>query len=657
MFGPGVLKFADSQFAGELVMRKTVALPATLIVALACCLFQPEARAQQSAGAVKFNPLRDAYYGDLHLHTSYSLDAYLHETTKVDPDQAYRFAKGEVVNYLGQPVQRREPLDFLAVTDHSEILGVFSELEDPSSVVSQSDMGKRLRALLASVTSSDGRIDFTLALKDPSWSNQFGAFSRDYLIGRKNKLPENLRSESRAAWTREIDFANRHYEPGRFTTFIAYEWSATPSGANLHRNVIFKGNSAPYPFTSLDSKEPQDLWDWLEAIRKNGYEALAIPHNGNASNGLMYDWVRNDYMDRAYAEERQANEPLSEIAQHKGASETHPLLSPNDEFANYEIFDFIESGRLQVGRLQGSYLRDALSAGLVLQRNLGTNPFKYGFVGGSDLHSGLSVSAQADYAGSLWTVNMGGGKPTKEQVAGGLASSDVTLTGVTLKTTSGNLTGAWAQSNTRESIYDALRRRETFATSGTRLKFRFFGGWSFPKELQQQKDWISTAYAKGVPMGGDLPARPLQASGPSFAIWAVKDANSGNLDRVQVIKVWEKDGQQNEKVFDVVWAGQRKPDSKTGKLLPVGDSVDLRTGKYTNTIGAAELETVWTDTEFDPRRFAAYYLRVLEIPTPRWSTLLAIEDAVPLSKDVPATEQQRGWSSPIWYTPTGPLNE
>ena len=363
------------------------------------------------------NPFRNAYYGDLHLHTSYSLDAYFIGAAKVDPDLAYRFAKGEIIEYLGQRVQRREPLDFLAVTDHAENIGVLDQLDDPESEFSQSTVGKKLGALLRSVTTPDGRRDFSLSTTKPGDPDPLDDIWRDYIGAKPNKLPAELRSVPRAAWAREIDFANRNYEPGKFTTFIAYEWTSQPSAANLHRNVIFRGNTAPSPFSAFDSTDPQDLWAWLESIRKQGFEALAIPHNGNASNGLMYDWVTApDYMDRDYAQHRQANEPLSEIAQNKGASETNPLLSPNDEFANYEIFDFMESYRRQVGRVEGSYLRDALGAGLVLQRKLGSNPFKYGFVGGSDLHSGLSVSAQADFAGSHWTANLGGGKPAQEEV-------------------------------------------------------------------------------------------------------------------------------------------------------------------------------------------------------------------------------------------------
>ncbi len=628
--------------------------PAALALTLLASLQIHLTALAQAPAAVKVNPLRAAYYGDLHLHTSYSLDAYM-RGTKIDPDEAYRFAKGEVLTYLGQSVRRRESLDFLAVTDHSEMIGVYHELEDPGSGFSNSAVGKTLRALFAAITGPDGRHDLTRLRKDPGLADRWETFWREsgdsiFPSSIDKKLPYAREADARNAWNRVIGCANRNYEPGKFTTFVAYEWSSAPHNANLHRNVIFSGNAAPYPFTSFDSTDPQDLWNWLEKIRREGFEALAIPHNANASNGLMYDWLGERMMDRPYAEERQANEPLSEISQTKGASETHPLLSPNDEFADYEIYDFMENWRKQVGRPQGSYLRDALSAGLVLQRRLGTNPFKYGFVGGSDLHSGLSMSAQADHAGDVFVANIGGGKPTQEQAIRRLAPAG-DGTDVDLKMTSGNLTGVWAESNTRESIYGALRRRETFATSGTRLKFRFFGGWSFSNRLLQEKDWVATAYSKSVPMGGDLPREPAKGGAPAFAIWAIKDPNGASLDRVQVVKVWEEAGQQKEKVFDVAWAGDRKPDPKTGRLPAIRDTVDLKTGRYTNDSGAAELRSVWTDPEFNSERYAAYYLRVLEIPTPRWSTLLALENGLPLPDAVPATEQQRGWSSPIWYSP------
>ncbi len=580
--------------------------------------------------AAKDNPLREAYFGDLHLHTSYSIDAYLSGTTSVDPEEAYRFAKGEVVNYLGQDVRRREPLDFLAVTDHAENLGVLPALDDPDSAHYRSRMAQASRAL---------RTD---RLRDRAL---YYSFLGDYFVGSNNKLPDELKPLATAAWAREIQFANRHYVPGKFTTFIAYEWTAFQNGGNLHRNVIFKGDAAPFPFSSLDSKAPEDLWNWLETIRKQGFEALAIPHNGNGSNGLMYDWIDSFILPIAknYVQLRQTNEPLSEISQTKGSSETHPLLSPNDEFADYEIVDSWEGIRRRAGRLQGSYVRDALSRGLVLQREIGANPYKFGFVGGSDYHNGFSESAQADFAGGK-SRNVDAGRLTRDQareLLGGARSR---------RLTAGNLTGVWAERNTRDSIYDALRRKETFATTGSRLRFRFFGGWHFDDTILEKEDWVAAAYAGGVPMGGDLPAKPASSAAPTFVVWASKDPNGGNLDRVQVVKVWEENGKQQEKVFDVAWSGNRRRDSQSGKVLAVGNTVDLQTGRYANDIGSTEIRAVWRDPQFNDRQLAAYYLRVLEIPTPRWSTLLALEKKLPLAEDVSAIIQQRGWSSPIWYT-------
>jgi hypothetical protein len=399
---------------------------------------------------------------------------------------------------------------------------------------------------------------------------------------------------------------------------------------------------------------PEDLWAWLAKIKTQGYEALAIPHNSNASFGLMFDWVKLDGrpMDRPYAEMRQSYEPLVEISQNKGASDTHPLLSTQDEFANFEIFDRSLVSK-RPSQPAGSYVRDALSRGLVIQRKIGANPFKYGMAGASDLHGTLQVSNQEDYAGNAGGANLGGGRPTKEQARTILtnAGQGAPVLDMQILTTAGSLTGAWAESNTRESIYNALRRREAFATTGTKLKVRVFGGWTLDRKLFKHSDWVKTAYATGVPMGSDLP--PKKGAAPRFAVWAAKDPNGANLDRIQVIKVWEEDGKQGEKIFDVVWSGDRKIDRTTGKVPAVGDTVDLHTGKYENSIGAAELKAVWTDPEFDPKRLAAYYLRVLEIPTPRWSTLLAIKNDLPISGAVPAVEQQRAWSSPIWYTPSG----
>ncbi len=578
---------------------------------------------------VSVNPLRQAYFGDLHLHTSYSLDTYLGGAMGVDPDTAYRFARGEVVDFMGQPMRRREPLDFLAVTDHIEGLGVANELDDPESPLSRSAVGQALRALVEAMTGADGRADVENFLDKPREYADLLTLSQAYAWGRKNELPEEFRPASTAAWARSVEFANRNYRPGRFTTFIAYEWTSAADGANLHRNVIFRGDATPAPFTAWDSRHPEALWDWLDAIREQGFEALAIPHNGNASDGLMFAWLdsASGYIDRRYAEQRQANEPLSEISQNKGTSETHPLLSPNDELANYEIYDYMEGDRRHPGRPAGSYLRDALSRGLVLQREVGVNPYKYGFAGASDLHSGLSVSAQADYAGSYYKPNTAAGRPSRAEAASILTVGSRRVE-QNRQTMPGSLTGVWAESNTRESIYDALRRRETFATTGTRLKVRFFGGWALTDALLNEPDWVESAYRGSVPMGGDLPAPPAGVGAPSFAVWASKDPAGANLDRLQVIKVWEDAGQQHERVFDVA------------STTPL------------NSAGSPELKVVWKDPDFDPQQLAAYYVRVLEIPSPRWTTLLAAEAGVPVPSDVPAKIQQRAWSSPIWYTPT-----
>ena len=571
---------------------------------------------------------KEAFYGDLHLHTTNSFDAYVLMGTRTTPEDAYRFSRGDTIDYLGQPIRRSFPLDFQAVTDHSENIGVFNQLDDPNSAFSLSEIGKLGR--------EGGIANFVKIAR---------------LITDSVRLGDDAAKVSASTWQREIDTTNKYNQPGKFTTFIAYEWTSMPGGANLHRNVIFKGNNAPAPFTSIDFKDPKDLWTWLSKIRGQGFEALAIPHNGNASNGLMYDWTSLDGkpIDEAYAQLRATNEPLTEVSQNKGTSETHPALSGNDEFANYEIFDTLLLGTTK-SKPAGSYWRDALGRGLVLQEKLGVNPYKDGVEGSSDLHSGLQVSTAQEYGG-IASPNLGGGKLTKEtaqEALGQKASMTSALNPVILSP--GALTGVWAESNTRDAIYNAFRRKETFATSGSRLKVRFFGGWDFSRSFVAKQGWVHDAYKLGVPMGGDLPqARAGKA--PSFVVQAVKDPLSGNLDRVQVVKVYLENGKQQEKIFDVAWSGARKIDPVTGKLAAVGSTVDLKTGKWDNSIGAAELSTVWSDPTFRADQAAAYYVRVLEIPTPRWSTLRAIEFGLPLPDKVAPTIQQRAWSSPIWYTP------
>jgi Protein of unknown function (DUF3604) len=581
---------------------------------------------------------RQALYGDLHLHTSYSFDAYVLFGAQVDPDGAYRFARGESVDYLGGPAKRNEPLDFLAVTDHSENIGVFNSLDDPSSDLSKSEAGKAFKA------------NPVKTFFDEITSGRFGR-------GETLKDVKNAKALSESAWQREIEFANRNYRPGTFTTFIAYEWSSMPDGQNLHRNVIFRGDRAPHPFSSVDSAKPEDLWSWLDKIRAQGYEALAIPHNSNASNGLMFDWNDSNGrpIDQAYAEERASNEPLVEIAQNKGASETHPVLSPNDEFANYEFYDHLLISPKK-SKPEGSYVRDALGRGLeIAQRTGGVNPYKYGFVGASDFHNGLSTSSEDAYVGVAWGADPSRPPPDRDALLKRFGDARETLLSNFYETSSGNLTGAWAEANTRDSIFDAFRRKETFATSGTRLKPRFFGGWSYASTLLKGPDWIRQAYADGVPMGGDLPAKPRKSGAPVFVAWGLKDPNGANLDRLQVIKVWLQDGKHVERVYDVALSNGRKVDPRTRRAPSVGNTVDLKTATYQNTIGATELGAVWRDPDFNPAVPAAYYLRVLEIPTPRWSTIVSVKRHEPLPKDTPATLQERAWTSPIWYVPAAAL--
>ena len=546
---------------------------------------------------------RNAYFGDLHLHTVYSFDAYVLLGAKANPWDAYRFARGEEVNYLGHRVRRDEPLDFLAVTDHSENIGVMNELDDPNSALSKSEIGQRIK-------------------KDPTQA--FWEVVKLFTSGQP--LPGvDAKAVSQSAWQREIDAANQNYVPGKFTTFIGYEWSSMPEGKyNLHRNVIFSGDKAPFPFSSVDSRRPEDLWSYLEKARAQGVQAIAIPHNGNASGGLMYDWVDSDGkpIDQAYAERRALNEPLTEISQNKGQSETHPTLSSSDEFANFEVFDRLLIGS-EKSEVHGSYVREAYGRGLVINQRVGANPYKYGVTGGSDFHNAFSTSSEKQYTGSVGGIGAEEDAPNAQQaqtILGGQVSREAPL--AMLITGSGNLTGVWAEENTRESIFDALRRKETFATSGTKIKLRFFGGWNYDKKLLAKTSWVQTAYSQGAPMGGDLPAKPSATAKPRFVVWTIKDPNGVNLDRAQVVKVWLKDGGYDEKVFDVA-----------------------------KSKGATELSTVWEDPEFDPKVPAVYYLRVLETPTKRWSTLLAEKRGLAPPKDQPKTIQERAWSSPIWYAP------
>jgi hypothetical protein len=592
---------------------------------------------------------RRVFFGELHLHTSLSLDAWTYGT-KLLPEDAYRFGRGETVMVPATQVAREQgvsgdkevaakrawPLDFMAVTDHSELVGTVVPLDDPNSEFANSEAGKKI-------------------LADPPLAHRL------YVAEKRGgaPVPEQMKDAGRMrdAWERTVKAANDFYAPGKFTTFIAYEWSALTDGKNLHRNVIFNSARVPPPFDAGQSQRPEDLWTYLESARKQGTDVLAIPHNGNASGGLMYDWNTSDGrpIDEAYALRRAANEPLTEIVQIKGQSDTLPVLSPNDEFANFEIFDKLLGPAGTKGTPPGSYIRDAFGRGLVIQARTGANPFKYGLVGSSDLHNGLSTSSENASAGGQFGIDPDTMLPRGEFAKKALgmqkdSTSEAQRISIVERST-GGLAGVWAEQNTRESIFAALKRKETFATSGTRIRVRMFAGWDFQRDLLKSKEWVTQAYARGVPMGADLSTKPANNRAPTFAIEAMKDPDGANLDRIQVIKVWLDGEKYSERIFDAAVSDSRKIDAVTRRAPPLASTVDLGTGTYQNSVGAPVLSVVWTDPEFDPKKPAVYYARVLEIATPRWSTLLAIKNQLPLSKDVPATIQERAWSSPIWFTP------
>jgi hypothetical protein len=602
-----------------------------------------------SSALAQGNPLREAYFGETHVHTSWSLDAWLFGNRITDPGDAYRYFKGETIKHpLGYDIKIDTPLDFAGVTDHSEYVGVIKLANEPGSSINKMPAAA------------------PLVLKN----NSPEEVQRVYLYGAKllgSGAPDKALMSPEIAhtvWDQNVEFANKANEPGKFTAFCAYEWTSMPNNMNLHRNIFFKDCShvPAMPFSALDSSIPADLWAWMDGQRKAGNELLAISHNANLSDGRMYPTdvdIEGRPIDRAYAESRMRNEPLTEIKQLKGQSETHPLLSPNDEFANFEILAYLlgnPAGRIP--HVIGSYARQALKDGLALQDTKGFNPYKFGFGAASDSHNTGVPYRQDNFFGGHAVVD----GTVETRMSGRLfAGLDPRLEGTA------GLTGVWAEENTRESIFNAMQRKETFAVSGPHIKVRFFGGWNYAENATieqrrqfwknvpdwiKERDWVKAAYAQGVPMGGDLTPLPAGDKAPSFAVWAVKDPTSGNLDRIQIVKGWTKSGQSFEKVFDVAWAGDREPDKWSGVVPPIGNTVDIEKATYTNSIGAVELKSVWTDPEFDPSVPAFYYARVLEIPTPRWTTIQAAQLGIAPPDVVPATIQERAWSSPIWYTPT-----
>jgi Protein of unknown function (DUF3604) len=580
------------------------------------------------------NPERNVYFGEQHLHTSWSFDAFAFGDRLTGPEDFYKYARGKaVIHPGGYPVKITKPLDWAADTEHAEYVGMIQQANDPDS-----PLRKRSPVISKALEVGTGT-DPMLAFKVLSVT-----------IARGHAL-EQLTDPAVVApvWQRIVAIADEYYEPGQFTTFPAYEWSSSPDSKNLHRNIFFLDSKQvpDVPFSAIDSTDPRALWQWMDAQRAQGHELLAVSHNGNLSNGEMFPTEVDQTgrpIDRAWAEARLRNEPLTEIKQVKGQSETTPGLSPNDEFARYEVFVWHILGAAGgAPREYGSYVRQAYKDGVALQQARGFNPYRFGVVGGSDSHVSVVPYRQDNFFGVHGTVDDTIEKRVDGATVLGLNSLWVSPAG---------LSAVWAEENTRPAIFAGMKRKETYATSGVRIKLRFFGSWNYAQGLVNGGDWVKAAYAAGVPMGGDLPA--AKAKAPTFAVWATKDPDSGNLDRVQIVKGWSKHGQSFEQIYDVVWAGDRKRDAATGKVPPIGSTVDPTRATYTNTIGAVELKTVWTDPDFDPSLDAFYYARVLEIPTPRWSTIQAVKlgRVPPSGPGYTAVVQERAWSTPIWYTPS-----
>jgi hypothetical protein len=583
-------------------------------------------------------------FGDTHLHTAFSPDAGLIGAT-VKPDEAYRFAKGEAVtSSTGQRARLGRPLDFLVVTDHAENLGLPVAVTERNKTLTGTEFGRKLLEITAPGT----------------LESKFQGYEFWELASQTGKDPLAGTDFGKTMWNMVTEAAERHNSPGKFSAIIGFEWTSTPKGNNLHRNVIFRGGKDTadklVPISAYDTEDPERLWDWMEQAEKRaGVRLLAIPHNGNVSNGLMFDDVTYKDrlpLDRAYAERRMRWEPVYEVTQMKGDGETHPKLSPTDKFADFYTWD---KGSFGVepktpDMLPREYAREAYKRGLAYQQKLGANPFKFGMIGSTDSHTGLSTAEENNYYGKIVAL-----EPTAdpirfyEPLVGRFSKSDTDKT-FAWQTQAAGLAAVWARENTREAIWDALARKEVYATTGTRMQVRVFAGWEFKRADLDRSDFAKYGYDKGVPMGGDLTVSPAGAR-PGFLIRALRDPEGANLDRVQVVKGWlEADGRTREKVYDVAWSGTRKP-GRSGELPPVGSTVKVSDASYTNAIGSPFLQTFWTDTDFDPAKRAFYYVRVLEIPTPRWTTYDAKVFGVEIPKGAPVDVQERAYTSPIWYTP------
>jgi len=600
------------------------------------------------ANTIVETPTRNAYFGDLHIHTKNSFDAFIFGT-RVGPDDAYRFAKGETIPHAAGYDIKLEgpPLDFLAVTDHGEYLGIVPKMADPSSAIGQTETARAI---------------FGEDAEDPR-----GSFLR---VGGTIVSGEEIdeiynRDEMDSVWAQTVEAAERHNEPGKFTAFSGYEFTAmrqiTPDGdapltaANLHRNVIFRDGAPDRLFTTLDSTNPEDLWAWMESRRAEGLDVLAIPHNSNASNGEMF--AAETYLGNAlsadWAQTRMRNEPLIEISQLKGTSETHPSLSPNDEFAGFEQYEYFIGSQEKASINTGDFARTAIARGLELNAADGFNPYRFGFIGSSDTHVAAATLNEETHWGKFGTDGASAEARQSVPPNGATewpAAAENTELLVGSQYSASGLAGVWAEANTREHIFDAMARKETFGTSGPRMRVRLFGGWDYTTEMLDAPDLLEQAYAGGVPMGGDL-ERGVDVSAPTFIAWAMQDAISAPLQRMQIIKVWTADGVASERIYDIACSGGAEPDATTRRCPDNGARVDASTCATEPGSGAAELKTVWQDPDFRAEEEATYYVRVLENPTCRWSSWDASRNGTPPNPALPEVLQERAWSSPVFYKP------
>jgi len=648
-------------------------------------LFQTETelliRGQQPVSALRSRAtdtptLRKAYFGDLHVHTANSFDAFTIGTLAT-PHDAYRYAKGEAISHpAGFDMQMSRPLDFYAVTDHAMFLGVVKAAADTTTEFSKNEIAKPLHDLNAPENMGAGLFDLIKRIRS------FASFLPD-TVGQitTGQLDRNqVLDVVRSAWSDTIDAADQFYDPGNFTTFAGYEYTSSTAGSgNLHRNVIFKGTGRlpREPFSRFHSVNPEDLWQWMDELREKGVESLAIPHNSNGSNGQMFkleDWAGNP-LDDDYAKLRLRNEPIVEITQIKGTSETHPVLSTRDEWAAFEIMPY-RVGAVFLSKHEGSYVREALLNGLALEQEGITNPYQFGFIGSSDTHTGASevneqyfssklglLSGTAEQRGSVpqtgvaaevgyQAMKLIGRGRSRTRIDGGIYAAGWTPT-----FGASGLAAAWAEENTRESLYSAFRRKEVFATSGPRMQVRFFAGYGFDESMLTAADGIEQAYAAGVSMGGTLlPANStddeqVEPSAPGFIVMASADLDSAPLQRLQIVKGWVDADGTHEEVIDVACAGGAKVNLGTDRCPDNGAKVDISDCSINAGTGSAQLSALWRDAEFRPEQRTFYYARVIENPTCRWSTWDAIRAGVAPRPDLPTTIQERAWSSPIHYLP------